>query len=537
MTGNPAESLRLARLVVDDLARRGLLAEAALARASAVAPECDGRIDRALARLGLVADAALAESYADVLAIPLWRPDVLPDPVPLLDTLSPAWLRAMGLLPLERTPEGGLIAAMADPLDADALRGLEFVTEGGPVHPHAAPRAALEATIDKLFAAPAKGAADEGDLQELDAERLRDLASDGPAIRMVARLIDRALEEGATDIHVEPKADRVLVRLRVDGVLRDAETFPRAAAAALISRIKIMAGLDIGERRLSQDGRIRQSLRGRDIDFRVSITPTVQGEAAVLRILDRDTGPAGLARLGFQPGVVEAFAALLRRPHGIVLVTGPTGSGKTTTLYAGLRELDSRERKVLTAEDPVEYLLDGINQTQIKPSIGLTFAAALRSFLRQDPDVIMVGEIRDAETAQIAVQAALTGHLVLSTLHTNDAAGAVPRLIDMGVDPFLLMATLNGVLAQRLVRTYCRDCSGRGCGACKHSGYRGRTAIGELLLVTDTVRELIRNGAPTSGIAEVAAQEGMVDLRRDGMIRVDAGLTSIEEVLRITLEG
>ena len=385
-----------------------------------------------------------------------------------------------------------------------------------------------------------------------------DLASEGPIVRLVGNVIESALTAGATDIHFEPMSDRLVIRYRVDGMLRREAEHPRRVAAPLITRLKVMAGLDIGERRLPQDGRIRQTTQGRDIDFRVSTTPGVHGEGVVLRVLDQQQAGARLDGLGLPSAAVAGLAAELDRPHGILLVTGPTGSGKTTTLYAGLRGMDSEQRKILTIEDPVEYMLDGINQIQVKPGIGLTFAHALRSFLRQDPDVILVGEIRDGETARVAIQAALTGHLVLSTLHTNDAAGAVPRLIDMGVDPYLLAATLSGILAQRLVRTLCPHCRqphqldrnearalglpeeapvyrAGGCPRCGGTGYRGRTAIAEWLSVDERVAGLIRHGA--SGAEIASSTPGMTPLFQDGLSRVLAGETTLEEVLRVTRAG
>ncbi len=355
------------------------------------------------------------------------------------------------------------------------------------------------------------------------------------------------------------------IRYRVDGVLREIESPPPRLGAAIVSRIKIMAKLNIAERRLAQDGRIRLAVRGKDIDFRVSTTPTIYGESVVLRILDRGTLRLDFDALGLSPGIQVALRRILREPHGILLVTGPTGSGKTTTLYASLLELNTPDRKILTIEDPVEYQLTGINQVQVKPQIGLTFATALRSFLRQDPDIMMVGEIRDLETAQIAVQAALTGHLILSTLHTNDAASAVTRLLDMGVEDYLLTSTVGGIAAQRLVRTLCLDCRepyealpeladrlrqggatltaapvklyrARGCDACQGSGYRGRSPVAEVLVTSDRIRQLVLSRAEAGEIRKAAIDEGMVTLFADGIGKALEGITSIEEIFRVTRE-
>jgi general secretion pathway protein E len=402
------------------------------------------------------------------------------------------------------------------------------------------------------------------DKTDVDVERLRDMSSDAPIIRLVNGTIARAVEARASDIHFEPAERSLRVRFRVDGILQDIETLPERMSAPLTSRIKIMAKLNIAERRLAQDGRIRFAVRGQEIDFRVSTMPTLHGESVVLRILDRGSLKLDFAALGFDDDVLADYLPILQRPHGILLVTGPTGSGKTTTLYTSLSALDRDELKILTIEDPIEYQLEGINQTQVKPQIGLTFAGALRAFLRQDPDVIMVGEIRDLETAEIAVQAALTGHMILSTLHTNDAASAVTRLLDMGVENYLITSTVNAVLAQRLVRTLCPHCrepyeagpeliksygfepiEGHairlfhpgGCPACRGTGFQGRTTITELLLVSDAIRELILSRAEAQEIQRVAIAEGMRTMFADGMRKALAGATTLEEVIRVTREA
>jgi general secretion pathway protein E len=538
---------------LSDLTDRNLLSPAALARAEAAG----GRTDRRLLDLGLVSDDHMAEAYASALGMALATSDDLPRAALLADVANAACLAETKILPLD-IADGVLTVALADPLDPRSLKAATFLAQA-PVRPVVMSNSAVSAGIDSLYGARTPPSSDSlPDLLEGDAERLRDLASEGPVVRLVNGILDSALAAGATDIHFEPMADRMIVRYRVDGMLRREADHARRVAVPIVTRIKVMAGLDIGERRLPQDGRIRQTAQGRDIDFRVSTVPGVHGEGLVLRVLDQQQAGARLDGLGLPQTAVAGLAAELDRPHGIVLVTGPTGSGKTTTLYAGLRRMDSARRKILTVEDPVEYMLDGVNQIQVKPAIGLTFAHALRSFLRQDPDVILVGEIRDGETARVAIQAALTGHLVLSTLHTNDATGAIPRLIDMGVDSYLLASTLGGILAQRLVRTLCRHCRqpyrldrdeahnfglpeetpvhrAVGCPACGGTGYRGRTAIAEWLPVDDRIAGLIRHGA--SGAEIAAAAQGMTPLLQDGLRRVSAGETTLEEVLRVTRAG
>jgi general secretion pathway protein E len=393
---------------------------------------------------------------------------------------------------------------------------------------------------------------------------LLDTSDDAPIVRLINALLVRALRERASDLHFEPSEARSTTRFRVDGMLRDVLTIDRTLHAALISRIKIMANLDIAEKRLPQDGRISVRLAGRPVDVRVSTLPTGHGERAVLRLLDKQSGRLDLARLGMSETTLDQIEALVRAPQGIVLVTGPTGSGKTTTLYAALDRVDTARYNVMTVEDPIEYDLTGISQTQVNARIGMSFARALRSILRQDPDVIMIGEIRDQETAQVAIQASLTGHLVLATLHTNDACSSVTRLLDMGVEPYLLASSLLGVAAQRLVRLACPECAERvavapealerhgveadtarkvgtlvrvrGCTACNGSGYRGRSGIYEVLTMNDALRALIHARAPEAEVRLTARRAGMTSLRDDGMRWVASGATTFEEVLRATSE-
>jgi general secretion pathway protein E len=372
-------------------------------------------------------------------------------------------------------------------------------------------------------------------MQDLPAvEDLLEASDDAPIIRMLNALLTQATRDGASDIHIEPYERHSSVRFRIDGTLREVVQPNRALHAALISRLKIMAELDIAEKRLPQDGRISLRLGVRAVDVRVSTLPSAHGERAVLRLLDKSEARLTLEAVGMQGTVLQQVDQLINQPHGILLVTGPTGSGKTTSLYAALQRLDATRNNIMTVEDPIEYELPGVGQTQVNAKIDLTFAKALRAILRQDPDVIMIGEIRDFETAQIAIQASLTGHLVLATLHTNDAASAVNRLIDMGVEPFLLSSSLLGVLAQRLVRKRCTACHGAGCAACGQTGYAGRTGIFELLVATDEVRAQIHHRAAEAELRATALAQGMVLMRHDGQRLVDAGITSAEELLRVT---
>ena len=372
-------------------------------------------------------------------------------------------------------------------------------------------------------------------MQELPAvEDLLEAADDAPIIRLLNALLTQAARDGASDIHIEPYERHSSVRFRVDGTLREVVQPNRALHAALISRLKIMAELDISEKRLPQDGRISLRIGTRAVDVRVSTLPSAHGERAVLRLLDKTGAKLSLEAVGMEGHTLRRFEQLIAQPHGIILVTGPTGSGKTTTLYAALSRLDASSSNIMTVEDPIEYELSGIGQTQVNPKIDLNFATALRAILRQDPDVIMIGEIRDFETAQIAIQASLTGHLVLATLHTNDAASAVTRLTDMGVEPFLLSSSLLGVLAQRLVRKWCTHCHGAGCKLCAHTGYAGRTGVYELLVADEAIRAQIHNTASEADIRAAGIAGGMTLMREDGERLVRSGVTAREELVRVT---
>jgi len=550
------------------LIAEGRIDRAGLERARRLAGESDERLPAVLAKLGLVSERDLAQAMAGELGLPLAAPDEFPDEPLYRDRLSPRFLREAQVLPLAEGDEG-VAVAMADPLNGYAADALRLIS-GRKLLPRVATPAEIEAAIDRLYAdgRGAGGAVEEAaaeDALDLDVERLRDLASEAPVIRMVNQLIAKAVEARASDIHIEPFENTLRVRYRIDGVLRDVEAPANRFRAAIVSRVKIMARLNIAERRLPQDGRIKLAVRGTPIDLRVSTIPTMHGEGVVLRVLDRTGVKLDFAGLGLTGPRLETFLEIVERPHGIVLVTGPTGSGKTTTLYAALVRLNAPDKKILTVEDPIEYQLDGINQIQVKPSIGLSFAHVLRSILRQDPDIIMVGEIRDVETAEIAIQAALTGHLVLSTLHTNDAAGTITRLLDMGAQDYLLTSTLNGVMSQRLVRTLCTACrergpalpeaieqlglrrlqpqgeiflyQPRGCEACNGTGFVGRTGLAEVLVVSDEIRRLILRRAEARELHRAAVAEGMRTMYDDGMEKALAGITTVEEVLRVTREA
>ncbi len=453
---------------------------------------------------------------------------------------------------------GVLRVALADPYNSAAVDDLRVLTGLHIAVLVADPlkiRQAIERHyVERLLQAATGTALEVVAEEDADIGDLQKMAREARTVRLVNLILRQALEEQASDIHIEPFETSLRVRYRIDGVLHEVAAPPRSLAPAVASRIKIMAELNIAERRLPQDGRIKMRAAGRDVDVRVSTVPTVYGESIVLRLLDPAAARLGLADLGMGPGDLDRFHRMIMRPYGIVLVTGPTGSGKSTTLYAALQSIYTPEKKIITIEDPVEYQLPGVNQIQVRQRIDLTFANGLRSILRQDPDVIMVGEIRDGETAEIAVQAALTGHLVLSTLHTNDAAGAFTRLLDMGVDNYLVASTVQAVVAQRLVRRVCRECAeevhvadaearsgetisarrGRGCPLCRQTGYKGRVGIFEVLAVEDGIRSLIMQQAPSGRIKEVAQAAGMTSMRSDGLRKVRTGLTTMEEVLRVT---
>ncbi|MBI2343228.1 MAG: type II secretion system ATPase GspE [Deltaproteobacteria bacterium] len=494
--------------------------------------------------------------------------DVDEVPNDLIADLPINYAKRNELLPLRRDGDA-VVVAIADPTNFSALDDLRLLY-GQRIRPVIAGAYDIVNAVNAVY----NRSSDKGEsaMEELDDMSeieqdfdepvdLLDADDEAPIIRLVNSLLFRAVKQKASDIHVEPFEKELLVRFRIDGVLYDIMNPPKRAQNSIISRIKIMSGLNIAEKRLPQDGRIRIKIAGRDIDIRVSTVPTAFGESVVMRLLDKSAVKLELERLGLEGEMLRRVRLLIHQHHGIILVTGPTGSGKTTTLYASLAELNSAELKILTVEDPIEYQLKGVNQVQVNPRIDLTFSSALRSFLRQDPDVILVGEIRDKETAEIAIQASLTGHLVFSTLHTNDAVSSVTRLIDMGVEPFLVSSSVIGILAQRLVRTICHECAkkyqatqeeldriglslealkGRplyrpvGCPNCMETGYAGRTAVHELLIASDTFRGAVMREDDAATLKKIAVEEGMETLRSDAVNKVANGVTTIEEVLRVT---
>jgi len=525
------------------------------------------RLGEALVAMGAVTSADMLRAVAKQQNLAFLSREELPSPLPLVKNLSPKYLRQYTVCPVS-VENGLLTVATADPLNPVIVDDLRQFT-GFNVKIVVSPAEAIAEAIDRTYDGAAtplqrivEGMEDEaGPEGDEDINHLRDMAFEAPVVRLVNLLIESAIDGEASDIHIEPYEDTLRIRYRIDGILFDQEAPPRRLQAAVTSRIKLMAEMNIAERRLPQDGRIRVTLRGRRVDIRVSTIPTVHGESIVMRLLDRSSVFLPLEKLGFAPDTQRHFEALIKRPHGIVLVTGPTGSGKTTTLYGALDKINSPDRKIITVEDPVEYQLKGVNQIPVKPKIGLTFATGLRHIVRQDPDVILIGEIRDLETAEIAIQAALTGHLVFSTLHTNDAPGAITRLQDMGVEPYLVASVLEGVLAQRLVRRICAACRvpdtpnpadlealgiagaagarlwrGRGCDECRSTGYRGRTGIYELFPITEDARSLILRRVPSRDIRREAIEAGMLTLRLDGWRKACEGVTTVEEILRVTQE-
>lgn len=524
------------------------------------------RLASILVSLGYLSEEAMLKALSLQMGIPFINLRDYPKIPPVVDPpLSIKFLKQYKIVPLEKR-DGILRAAMADPLDSFAINGLQLATDCR-IEPCLGRERDILSVIDQYYGGTVTmekiiEGIEEKEMEvtswgaEEEVEHLRDLAHEAPIINLVNLLITRAVEKRASDIHIEAFEDGLHIRYRIDGVLHLTESPPKNLHPAIVSRIKIMAKLNIAERRLPQDGRIKLKVLGKDIDVRVSTVPMLYGEGIVMRLLD-PTGIIGLDGLGFSANTRKLFEQLITRPYGMFLVTGPTGSGKTTTLYAALSMMNTREKKVITIEDPIEYYLEGVNQIQVKPKIGLTFADGLRSIVRQDPDIIMVGEIRDVETADIAIHAALTGHLVFSTLHTNDASGAVTRLKDMGAEGYLISSSLLGVLAQRLVRVICNKCKapftsgkeivtefgaeigfqtykGQGCEACDNTGYRGRAGIFELLLVNDDIRRLIVEKKGSDIIMQKAVELGMKTLRDDGWEKVKAGITTVDEIIRVT---
>ena len=550
--------------VGERLVAGGLLSERDLDRARVAKREMGCMLGEALVRLGLVAESNLVTALCEELDVAFAAKEGYPEEPVILESLPEQFLLNNAVVPLSDSEDAVVFAAIK-PQDPFIKKALHLAT-GKRIELRLGLAADIEAALERYTQDE-----EEGDLDAFNGfdssddefvEHLRDLASEAPVIQRVNQLIQSSMDLGASDIHLESIDGGLRIRYRIDGVLQDAAAqVDERLAAAVISRVKLLANLNIAERRLPQDGRIMMRVKGHELDLRVSSLPTVHGECVVMRVLDRQSVRLDIEDMGFSPDILKHYLGLLNRPHGVLLLTGPTGSGKTTTLYASLSNLDSDSLKVITVEDPVEYQLEGINQIPVQSQIDLTFARALRSILRQDPDIIMIGEMRDTETAQIAVQASLTGHLVLSTLHTNTAAGAITRLEDMGVERFLITAAVNGVLAQRLVRVLCQHCKRPtelgpkqlkqlgltakeareasiyepvGCEHCKQTGFSGRTAIHELFVLSPELQKSILDGADANQLNEQARANGMGTLLEDGMRKVQAGLTSIDEVLRVT---
>ncbi len=517
-----------------------------------------------LVKLGLVAERDVAQALVAVTGLEMVVATDYPEAPVLPENLSLRFLQSRRVAGLAQD-EKGFLVAVADPLDGYLKQALELAL-GASVSFRIGVISEIDNALARQYVETETVATlDEAGFDEEDVEHLRDMASEAPVIRSVNQILQQAVDLRASDIHIEPFEDALIVRLRVDGILRPIDSPPAASAAATISRVKLMANLNIAERRLPQDGRIKIQVQGKELDLRVSTVPTLYGESVVVRLLDKEQVTLDFSTLGFAEDTLERFLQVLNLPHGIILITGPTGSGKSTTLYTALDKLNTQERKIITVEDPVEYQLTGVNQIQVKPEIGLDFASALRSIVRQDPDVIMIGEMRDLETARIAVQSALTGHLVLSTLHTNDAAGGVTRLLDMGLEDYLITSTVNGILGQRLVRRLCDHCKQPlevlpevaeetglvdllpedgnavlyrpvGCEHCNGIGYRGRLAIQEFLVLSDEIRRQVLHHAQAREIEQTAVSEGMRTMYQDGLQKALQGLTTMAEVLRVTCE-
>lgn len=551
------------KLLGEVLVEMGIITRRQLWEALRVQSHSGGFLGEILVKLGMVS----AEVINEILGVQEIRLDKL-NPA-LLKTIPEQFIRRHKVIPLKK--EGNyLTVAMADPLDVLAIDDLRLIT-GCEIEPVQAVEKDIATVIQKHFGIPEVDKIfEEFELlagqQESEVVALEEeVVDDAPIVRLVNSIFLQAIEQDASDIHIEPQEHLVRIRYRIDGMLREVMALPKKVQSAVVSRVKIMSEMDIAEKRIPQDGRIRLKIRTREIDLRVSSLPTVYGEKIVSRLLDKGSIKSyKLDQIGFGALNLQRFTNALKSSYGMILITGPTGSGKTTTLYTALNEINTIEKNIITVEDPVEYILDGITQTQVNVKTGMTFAAGLRSILRQDPDIVMVGEIRDGETAEIAVRAAITGHLVLSTLHTNDAAGAITRLVDMGIEPFLVASSVLTTVAQRLIRLVCPKCrqayelapdtperafigvgsdqpvtlyKGAGCDSCGNSGYKGRLAIHEVIPVTTGLRPLIIKNAPADEIKEKALAEGMISLKMDGIQKALEGLTTIEEVMRVTYTG
>lgn len=554
--------------IADKLCELGKLDQEALDRVWRWSGENRQSLVEVIPSLGIMPEREMAEHLASFLDLPLATPNDYPTGIETQTDLGERFLKDSRAVPLNESDET-ISLAMVNPLDDFARRAVQLKS-GKSIALYIAVPSELEQALDRLYVDQnshldeiVEDISDDREFDD-DAERLRDMASEAPVIRLVNLIINRAVELRASDIHIEPYENQLRVRYRIDGILHEAESPSARLRFAIISRLKIMAKLNIAERRLPQDGRIKLVVRGNEIDLRVSCIPTMYGESVVLRILDKMSGIMGLSEIGFDETALRGYRDSLDRPNGIILVTGPTGSGKTTTLYGSLLHLNEIERNIITVEDPIEYRIGGINQIQVKPQIGLSFAHALRSILRHDPDIVMVGEIRDVETAEIAIQAALTGHLVLSTLHTNSAVITINRLLEMGIADYLLTSTLVSVLAQRLVRKLCPHCKEpyealpdlvkqlhiyrltneptvelyrpKGCEECGGTGYLGRTPIAEFLPLSDPIQTQILKHADSQTVQSCAIEHGMTTMYEDGLRKVMAGETTTDEILRVTRE-
>lgn len=566
--------MKKSRLKIGEiLVAEKLLSDQDLEKALEEQKKGGGHLGVILVKMGLVKEIDLAMALAKQMGLPYAKGDevLIPATDQKLETLFPVeFAREHAVLPLSRS-DNSLRVAMADPLDLITIDSIQQMTRCE-VDVIVAARSDILKQLNTLYgehtllkeaiaASDKEGVIEPGgdsETKDLDTEELIAKAKEAPIIRLVDILIRQAIDDRASDIHIEPMKDRVNIRYRIDGVLYEVSPPPKHLLLPVVSRVKILSGMDIAEKRLPQDGTFSIKYEDRVIDLRVSTIPTIYGEKIVLRILDKGKLELNFRALGFEAKQLETIKSGFSRPYGLVIITGPTGSGKTTTLYAGLSFLNNSKKNIITIEDPVEYKLAGINQVQIKPEIGLTFASGLRAMLRQDPNVIMVGEIRDLETAQICIRAALTGHLVVSTLHTNDAIGAIPRLIAMGVEPYLAMSSLNLLVAQRLTRKLCQECKepyepekeivtrygihaellykSKGCDKCGFLGYKGRISIYEVLLVSDKIRQMVLKGNSMEEIRTIVYKEGMVPMRETGIKKVEEGLTTIEEVLQATIE-
>src|SRR5579871_862779 len=551
-TGNPPMfAMRLGEILV----QRGKIAADDLDRALELQKERGDKLGKILVDMGLIAQRDVLAALSDQLGIPLVTVEGAPPSAPEIDGLSHRFLRQCRAFPVALAGSV-LTVAMADPLDFETVAAFRAFS-GLQVQTVLAAEQEILDSIDRHYGESERHGLGDGEDEQAtaDLEHLRDMASEAPVIRLVNTMIADAIEKRASDIHIEPFEKEFRIRFRVDGVLFNQEPPPRELKAAIISRLKLMAKLNIAERRLPQDGRIKIKVLGREVDLRVSTLPTLYGESVVMRLLDRSAGDFyDLQRLGFDQRMLARMEHFTSLPHGIFLVTGPTGSGKSTTLYSALKRINIPDKKIITIEDPVEYQMDGINQIHVNPQIGLTFAAGLRHIVRQDPDVIMVGEIRDRETADIAIRAALTGHFVFSTLHTNDAPSAITRLTDMGVENYLLTSSLVSVLAQRLVRVICSGCKvstgtrvspdgetlavfrGAGCEQCNGTGYTSRVGIFEMMDLNDEIRQRIMRNEDASVLTQAARRNGMRNLREDGWKKIREGLTTVQEVMRVTQE-